>query len=71
MIGLIKALASKKNLVRMASILTVTLVVQYGEYRGMFANMEGAVVDAFLRHSSSEHSPIIVVQIDDAAYHDR
>jgi hypothetical protein len=68
MISSIKVLASSKNLARLASILAVTLIVQYCEYRGMFANMEGAVVDSFLRHSSAERSPVIVVQIDDAAY---
>jgi hypothetical protein len=68
MINWIKGLASNKNIVRMASLLVVTLTVQYCEYRGMFANMEGAAIDLFLSHSSAEHSPIIVVQIDDVAY---
>jgi hypothetical protein len=68
MIGWIKAVTSGKNIGRMASILMVTLAIQYCEYRGLFANMEGSVLDMFLRHSASGHSPIVIVQIDDVAY---
>jgi hypothetical protein len=59
---------SKKTLGRVASILVVTFAVQYGEYWGMFANMEGAVLDKFLRRSAAHDSPVIIVEIDDEAY---
>src|ERR1039458_1021954 len=61
-------LPSKGTLIRAVSVLAITLAVQYAEYRGLFANLEGCVLDLFLRRTQAKQSPIILVEIGDEAY---
>jgi CHASE2 domain-containing sensor protein len=59
---------SKATLIRAVSVLTITLAVQYAEYEGLFANIEGGVLDLFLRRTQAKESSTVVVQIGDEAY---
>ena len=52
--------------------LFLLIVMQFLEYRGLLAGPEGAVLDRLLRRSPADPasglSPVITVEIDDAAY---
>ena len=63
----LRNLLSWKNLFTVTSIVATTLAFQYLEFRRFFANMEGAVLDVFLRKVSQE-SQILIVDISETAY---
>ena len=54
----------------LAVTLTLLLILQYLEYRGVLAGPEGKLLDVLLRGGSNHRAlrPVITVEIDDAAY---